>query len=384
MRKHILALVSGALAMTAMVAVTAQAADDDITKSMIVSASGDSWNVWGGQASVFKDDAVQAGKATRVSVNKGANPWDAQASVTINKPLTKGDVILGAYWARVATPPAGKTTATVNASIGLNAAPYTGIGGEPATLTSKWTMYYASGVATTDFKKGTINFGIQLASDQQVIELGPIFILDFGPDYDQSKLPHNKIVAAAPSTAPSPYSADIAKLQAKLPVKGTLISDPGTAYTYGDALTSSQIDAADLPGGKAMRTVMTKPGAKPWDAGLSAPVTAAMKKGDMIFVAAYIRASEPAPGAQGGVLTNFGVSMAQSPWTAIASLSGMPALPKGQWKLVYGVGVADADHAAGTTNFGMQLGCCQQTLDIGPIYVLNLGQGVDAAKLPKN
>jgi hypothetical protein len=34
--------------------------------------------------------------------------------------------------------------------------------------------------------KGIAN--IHLASAQQVIDLGPVFVFDFGPDYDQSTL----------------------------------------------------------------------------------------------------------------------------------------------------------------------------------------------------
>ena len=47
-------------------------------------------------------------------------------------------------------------------------------------------------------------------------------------------------------------------------------------------------------------------------------------------------------------------------------------------------GIATADYAPGTTGFGMQLGGDKQTIDIGAVYVLNLGPGVDLAKLPSN
>ncbi len=386
MKNHILAFASVALVITAFTT-AAGAADDDIAKHMIVSATGDSWNVWGAQGQAYDDPAVQAGKATRATIKKGAHIWDSAGTVPINTPIKKGDVILAAYWARVETPAPGSSTATIGGSIGLSQSPYTSFANENATLTSKWTMYYASGVADADHKPGTLNVGVQLASDDQVIDLGPVFVLDFGPDYDQSKLPHNKVAMAAPAAPadrPAGYSADLAKLQARLPVKGTLMNDPGTLYGYGSDLTTQPIDAPELAGGKATRAIMTKAGAQPWDDGVSSPGTAAVKKGDMIFVAAYLRATQPAPGTETGQVTAMGASLGQSPWTVVAPLTGIPTLPKGQWKLVYAAGMAEADYPAGSINFGMQLGGSPQTLDIGPVYVLNLGQGVKAAALPKN
>ena len=32
---------------------------------------------------------------------------------------------------------------------------------------------------------------LQLATAAQVIDLGPLFILDYGPGYDKTKLPHS-------------------------------------------------------------------------------------------------------------------------------------------------------------------------------------------------
>jgi len=386
MKKWILGLVAGVLAIGPVLAEPAKS-DDSVLKNMILSASGDSWNGFGGQVAVRKDDSVQAGIATRVTSKKGANAWDTAATITIPKPIAKGDVILGAFWARVETPPAGSATTLVPINIGMGKAPYSTLAGDSATLTSKWAMIYVSGVAEADFPAGALNIAVQLASDVQTVDLGPAFVLDFGPNYDRTKLPHNKtVVAVAPAaaaTAPAdPYTADLAKLRAKLPVKGTLINDPGTLYGYGAGLNTQSLTAPDVAGGKALRTVMTKAGGQSYDAGVSSAVTSAIKKGDVVFVAAYVRATELAPGAQAGLIAELGVHMSQSPWTAIATSSA--SVPKGQWKVVYASGVATADYAPGSVGFGLQLGGTQQTIDVGPVYVLNLGPGVDTAALPNN
>jgi hypothetical protein len=381
---------AGALGVAALVTVAAsaqQAKSDDLLNHMVLSASGDSWNVWNATTAVRDDAAVKGGKATRITAKKGANPWDAQASITLPQAVAKGDIILVAYYARVETPPEGASTANIpSAGIGLNKAPYTGFASETAAPSAKWGVYYTSGTADADHSKGTLNFGVQLAAADQVIDLGPVFIFNLGPNWDGTKIPHNRIAAvsttpapaAAPASPDAPYAADLAKIRAKLPVKGTLINDPAQIYSYGPDVTASDIAASDVISGKAKRIVTNKPGAHPYDDGISSPVNAAIKKGDVIFTAVLVRASETS--GTSANLPELGVHLAGAPYTAIATASA--TAPKGQWVWVMASGVATADYAAGTTGFGMQLGGDKQTLDIAAVYVLNLGPGVDVAKLP--
>jgi hypothetical protein len=48
-----------------------------------------------------------------------------------------------------------------------------------------------SGKATSAWHRGEAHVALQLAADKQVIDLGPVFVLDLGPDYDINTLPHN-------------------------------------------------------------------------------------------------------------------------------------------------------------------------------------------------
>jgi hypothetical protein len=386
MRKTVLAALAGVFfLMPAQAEPKADAGTPDVLKNMINSPTADSWSGYGATFALVKDDSVQTGKAMRFTVaKKGTNPWDAAAWDPIVKPVSKGDVILVAYWARVDVPPSGSETANLSSvSVGLNKAPYTSFGNEPATITRKWAMYYASGVADADYKPGQLNVSVQLASDAQVIDLGPIFVLDFGPNYDSTKLPHNKLATATPTTAAvatpdTRFAEALAKLRAQLPLKGTLISDPGMAPNlYGSEQTGQAIDDPTVPGGKALRATIAKAAAHPWDDGASVALTGDVKKGDTVFLAAYLRAN----GASGQI-PEIGVHMAASPWTAIATASAN--LPGNQWQLVYASGVATADYPASAINAGLQLGQSQQTVDIGPIFVLNLGANVAVDGLPKN
>lgn len=389
MNKWIAALCAGAL-MTVAASAAETAKGGDLLDHMFLSASGDSWNVQGG---TVRDDAeVKGGKATRVAVRKGANPWDVQAIIGVPQAVAKGDIILVAYYARVETPPAGSTTGIFSqAGVQMAKAPYTAFANEPATPNGKWGVYYTSGVADADYSKGAINLVLHLASADQVVDLGPVFMFNLGPNWDRTKIPHNKAVAAAPAApsgpvaAPVPetaYAADLAKLRSKLPVKGVLINDPGAFYTYGPNVAGQPIAAAEVTGGKALRTVIAKPGANPWDDGAVSQINAAIKKGDVIFAAVRVRAAVPPKGSQAAMIAELGVHLANAPYTAIATSSA--TAPKDQWTWVFASGVAANDYAPGTTSFGMQLSSGAQTLDLGPVYVLNLGPGVDTSKLPNN
>jgi len=66
------------------------------------------------------------------------------------------------------------------------------------------------------------------------------------------------------------------------------------------------------------------------------------------------------------------VSMTSPPWSGIV---GGPADIGSEWKLIEIKGKADKDYAAGAVGIGIQLATARQTVDIGPIILLDLGQG---------
>lgn len=152
-----------------------------------------SYNVYGpGQSHAIVESAVQGGRALRVDVaTAGANSWDVGAGSLTTKPVRTGDVLLLAVWLRAERLPAGAETARVNVRLQEAAAPYAEIGSADVQVGPEWKMYFAQGVAARDYAPGAAGATIQLASASQTIDLGPVFILDFGPDYDRSTLPTN-------------------------------------------------------------------------------------------------------------------------------------------------------------------------------------------------
>ena len=71
------------------------------------------------------------------------------------------------------------------------AAPYTPIAIGDKQLTNRGTSIIISAKAGAAWPRGKAHVAMQLAADKQVIDLGPVFVLDLGPDYDINTLPHD-------------------------------------------------------------------------------------------------------------------------------------------------------------------------------------------------
>ena len=180
-------LAAGAVAVGAAAAQTA----DDLAKRRITDPAKDQWKVQGKEhkASIVQSKGVPGDAAIRVRVNRaGRNPWDVQAQSSISGPIKKGDVVLFAFWARADGAPA-----KINARVQQIAAPYTGVAeASGLTITPEWKMHYASGKSPLDLSPGAASAALHLAMAKQTIELGPHMVLNFGPDYDMSRLPKNE------------------------------------------------------------------------------------------------------------------------------------------------------------------------------------------------
>ncbi len=165
--------------------------DDDIASKMVNDPStGWAASGAGAKAELYKDPTVQGGTAERLTISgKSTNPWDFGASVVISKPLKQGDVLLLAFWAKAETPPAGGTTIDFKVNIQNNSAPYTSLGSADLHVGPQWKMYFVVAVADKDYTANTAGAQLQLAIGALVIDLGPLFILNYGQGYDKTKLP---------------------------------------------------------------------------------------------------------------------------------------------------------------------------------------------------
>src|SRR5262245_16147430 len=150
-------------------------AQDDIWTKTINNAHNGTWNIQPDKpkAKHFKVDELPGGFAFRVKADKGANPWDVQASSPVDGAIGQGDTIMLMYYARAAEPAEGGSKLT--ARVQRAAAPYDSVLDFTAPITGEWKQYCAARVSTgtLDEKKGSVS--IHLATAKQVIELGPVF-----------------------------------------------------------------------------------------------------------------------------------------------------------------------------------------------------------------
>jgi len=135
---------------------------------------------------VVKVDDQRIDHAFRIKAHKGANPWDLQAKSAVQGAIHEGDVIMVMYYARAAEPAEGGSKLT--ARLQANSAPYTSVLDMTSAISEQWKSYCAHRVATADLPGKTASVSIHLATDEQVIELGPVFVFNFGKDYNRAKL----------------------------------------------------------------------------------------------------------------------------------------------------------------------------------------------------
>jgi hypothetical protein len=181
-RLAILAVAAAAVALPCVAA--AQDSADDILKQIINRPPVTAWHLDGvsGKPKVRDDPAVQYGKAVRVDVpGKGEHPWSIAASNAIDKPVKAGDNLVLVFWARLEKGENGATTATLpyNA-IQMANAPYTALFNAPATIGPEWKAVEIRGKADRSYAGGQLNVSIHLATGKQIVDLGPVFVLDTG------------------------------------------------------------------------------------------------------------------------------------------------------------------------------------------------------------
>jgi hypothetical protein len=148
-----------------------------------------------------------------------------------------------------------------------------------------------------------------------------------------------------------------------------IINDPGAPQVQG---ASGRLrDDPAVQGGKALRVVVRSKGANAWDVAVQTPITQPVKAGDKLLLAFWVRLEKGEGGATTATLPYNAVQQSAAPFTAL--FSGAAEISP-EWKLHEVRGTAAADHGAGTLNATIHLASAAQTVDLGPIFVVNLGQ----------
>ncbi len=168
-----------------------QSGDGDILQKAINKPSA-TWTVYGsGQKSApVKDKTVQGGGATKVEVLTASDKaWSVGALQPLTGKISKGDVVLVAFWAKAEAVDGGPAVADIPAvRIQQSEAPYEAALQGGVKVGGEWKMYTVPGRALIDIPAGGGSVGLHLGSAKQTVLLGALFVLNFGPDYDLRKL----------------------------------------------------------------------------------------------------------------------------------------------------------------------------------------------------
>jgi hypothetical protein len=166
------------------------------------------------------------------------------------------------------------------------------------------------------------------------------------------------VVLAASAVAQQP--ADLAS---------KFVNDPGAPQVTGAKATLH--NDSKVQGGKAIRITIPGKRKNVWDSAVGSALTKPVKAGDHLVLAFWARLEKGENGATTATLPYNAVQLAASPWTPLFN-SAVDIGP--QWEMHEIRGTADKDYAAGALTVTMHIATARQTIDVGPVIVLDLGQ----------
>ena len=148
-----------------------------------------------------------------------------------------------------------------------------------------------------------------------------------------------------------------------------IINDPGNPQVTG-ATASLRSDPA-VQGGKALRIQVARKGQNPWDASVGGDIVKPVKAGDNLVLVFSARLEKGENGATTTTLPYDAVQLAAAPYSNVINASNDIGP---EWKTIQVAGRADKDYPARTLKVTIQLATARQTVDFGPIVVLDMGQ----------
>ena len=128
--------------------------------------------------------------------------------------------------------------------------------------------------------------------------------------------------------------------------------------------------------GRALRVPVPGRNDQAWTVAVAVPITRPVAAGDRLILAFWARLEEGENGAASAELPYNSVQLATAPYTALFH-GGVTITPR--WQLFQIRGNADRAYAADTLNASLHLATGRQTVDIGPVIVLDMGQPGAAA-----
>jgi hypothetical protein len=153
-------------------------------------------------------------------------------------------------------------------------------------------------------------------------------------------------------------------------IASKIVNDPSAPEVRG--VKGKLIDDPQVTGGKALRVEVPRKGQNAWDISVNSALKKRVKAGDTLLLVFPARLVEGENGATSTTLPWNSVSLTSPPWSGVI---GGPADIGREWKMIEVTGKADKNYAPGALAAGVQLATARQTIDLGPLIVLDLGQG---------
>lgn len=126
-----------------------------------------------------------------------------------------------------------------------------------------------------------------------------------------------------------------------------------------------------VEGGCALRITTSGEEKNLYDVGVYSPIDKPVKSGDRLVLAFWARAEQGPDGTSKATLPMNAIQLATPPFTSV--VKGSVDIT-GKWEIYQVGGRSDKDYAVGTIDVGMQLAAGKQVVDIGPVFVYDLGQ----------
>ncbi len=127
---------------------------------------------------------------------------------------------------------------------------------------------------------------------------------------------------------------------------------------------------AGVQGGKALRVQVPGRSDQAWTTAVSVPINRPIHAGDNLILAFWARLEQGDNGATSASLPYNAVQLSAAPYSAV--FSG-PATVTPQWQMFEIHGQASRDYPADSVNVAIHLATGHQTIDIGPVFVLDMG-----------
>jgi hypothetical protein len=148
-----------------------------------------------------------------------------------------------------------------------------------------------------------------------------------------------------------------------------IVNDPSAPEVSG--ARAALVDDAKAAGGKALRVLVPKKGANPWDTTVGGAIKKPVGKGDHLVLLFSARLEKGENGATTATLPYNAIQLAAAPYSTIVQGS---AEIGPEWKPFQVTGTSDGNYKPGELKVTIQLATARQTVDFGPLIVLDKGK----------